>query len=171
MISLGTSVFRIQNCSIETFCPVTIDFYYKNALYFGAQRTSRLISILVLKKGYCSTCNNQYFCRIEQICVMKYVTEWHRSRPNHGPCSYSLWPKQVVARLSPQVHGFNRMPVYMGFVVYETSLGHFLFSELLISPVRVTHKTHLSLTLEYNFHKSDVWLTVHRNSVWIRKTN
>ena len=24
---------------------------------------------------------------------------------------------------------------------------------------------------QYNLSKSDVWLTVHRNSVWIRKTN
>ena len=41
---------------------------------------------------------------------------------------------------------FNRMPVYVGFVVYEASLGYFLLSELLFSPLRVTHKIHLTWT-------------------------
>ena len=36
--------------------------------------------------------------------------------------------------------------------------------------LKPTHQ-YESIKIKLNKNKSDVWLTVHRNSVWIRKTN
>ena len=44
-------------------------------------------------------------------------------------------------------------------------------SDLVLLQVNKKHYHILSNKIRHKYIKSDVWLTVHRNSVWIRKTN
>jgi len=57
-----------------------------------------------------------------------------------------------------------RMPYFVFFGLSESTMfsPHYLINGAIFAKIKRT---------EHKMYKSDVWLTVHRNSVWIRKTN
>jgi len=66
---------------------------------------------------------------------------------------------------------FNR-PIYFCFIDIEKAFDKIRLKHVLnILRELGVPSSILSLIQDIYTHKSDVWLTVHRNSVWIRKTN
>ena len=100
----------------------------------------------------------------------------------------SQWMNGAISPLShlPRLLNFDPTSVGIGFVVDEVALGWISLRVLRISAVGIIppflytlsfihllrrHSSWRRPWVNTRNNKSDVWLTVHRNSVWIRKTN